>query len=106
LHLAFVAIVARARRACPHPPAFALLPPPRRWPRVLNTLLAWYFVAIWGTGFIASKIALQHAAPFTFLSIRFAFGITPSMISCIGIIITCMGVALVAWRPAAPLNNL
>lgn len=47
-------------------------PPPHRW---LNALLAWYFVAIWGGGFIATKIALQHAAPLTFLSLRFAFGI-------------------------------
>jgi drug/metabolite transporter (DMT)-like permease len=50
----------------------ALSPPTHRW---FNALLAWYFVAIWGTGFIATKIALQHAAPFTFLSMRFAFGI-------------------------------
>jgi len=49
-----------------------LPPPPHPW---LNPLLAWYFVAIWGAGFIATKIALQHAAPLTFLSIRFAFGI-------------------------------
>jgi drug/metabolite transporter (DMT)-like permease len=49
-----------------------LPPPPHPW---LNALLAWYFVAIWGSGFIATKIALQHAAPLTFLSIRFAFGI-------------------------------
>lgn len=46
--------------------------PPHPW---FNTLLAWYFVAVWGSGFIATKIALQHAAPLTFLSIRFAFGI-------------------------------
>lgn len=46
--------------------------PTHRW---FNLLLAWYFVAIWGSGFIATKIALQHAAPFTFLSIRFALGI-------------------------------
>lgn len=37
--------------------------------------LAWYFVAVWGSGFIATKIGLQHAPPFTFLSLRFAFGI-------------------------------
>ena len=36
--------------------------------------LAWYFVAVWGSGFIATKIGLQHAAPFTFLTLRFAFG--------------------------------
>ena len=40
-----------------------------------DTLLAWYFVVIWGSGFIATKIGIQYAAPFTFLSLRFAFGI-------------------------------
>lgn len=43
--------------------------------RGLDTLLAWYFVAIWGSGFIATKVALQHAAPLTFLAIRFAIGV-------------------------------
>lgn len=43
--------------------------------RAYESLLAWYFVSIWGSGFIATKIGLQHAAPFTFLSLRFAFGI-------------------------------
>ncbi len=32
-------------------------------------------MVVWGTGFIATKIALQHAPPLTFLSIRFALGI-------------------------------
>jgi len=40
-----------------------------------DTLLAWYFVSVWGSGFLATKIGLQHAAPFTFLTLRFAFGI-------------------------------
>ncbi len=43
--------------------------------RAYESLLAWYFVSIWGSGFIATKIGLQHAAPFTFLSLRFAFGL-------------------------------
>jgi drug/metabolite transporter (DMT)-like permease len=43
--------------------------------RAWETLLAWYFVSVWGTGFIATKIGLQHAAPFTFLMLRFAFGL-------------------------------
>jgi len=42
---------------------------------VSDALLAWYFVVIWGSGFIATKIGIQYAAPFTFLSLRFAFGI-------------------------------
>lgn len=40
----------------------------------MNALLAWYFVAVWGAGYIATKIGLQYAAPFTFLTLRFAFG--------------------------------
>jgi drug/metabolite transporter (DMT)-like permease len=48
------------------------LPFERRW---FDSLLAWYFVSVWGSGFVATKIGLQHAAPFTFLTLRFAFGI-------------------------------
>ena len=44
-------------------------------PRRYDGLLAWYFVSIWGSGFIATKIGIQYAAPFTFLSLRFAFGV-------------------------------
>ena len=43
--------------------------------RALDALLAWYFVAVWGVGYIATKIGLQHAAPFTFLTLRFSFGL-------------------------------
>lgn len=43
-----------------------------RW---FTVLLSWYFVVIWGSGFIASKVSLQHAPPFTFLSMRFTLGI-------------------------------
>lgn len=43
--------------------------------RAWDSLLAWYFVTVWGAGFLATKIGLQHAAPFTFLALRFAFGI-------------------------------
>ena len=44
-------------------------------PHRTDALLAWYFVIVWGAGFIATKIGLQYAAPFTFLSLRFAFGL-------------------------------
>lgn len=43
--------------------------------RAYESLLAWYFVTVWGSGFIATKIGLLHAAPFTFLSLRFIFGL-------------------------------
>ncbi len=32
-------------------------------------------MSVWGSGFLATKIGLLHAAPFTFLSLRFTFGI-------------------------------
>jgi drug/metabolite transporter (DMT)-like permease len=35
-------------------------------------LLAWFFVLVWGSGYLASKTGLQYAPPFTFLSLRFA----------------------------------
>src|SRR5437868_9559814 len=41
----------------------------------LDALLAWYFVAVWGIGYVATKIGLEHAAPFTFLTLRFSFGL-------------------------------
>ena len=36
--------------------------------------LAWFFVTVWGSGYLATKVGLQYAPPFTFLSLRFAFG--------------------------------
>lgn len=37
--------------------------------------LAWMFVSIWGTGYIASKIGLQYAQPLSFLALRFLVGL-------------------------------
>ena len=45
---------------------------PRRW---LDVSLAWYFVSVWGAGYLATKLGLRFAAPFTFLSLRYAFGL-------------------------------
>jgi len=46
-------------------------------PAALTTspILAWFFVSIWGSGYIATKAGLQYAAPFTFLTLRFALGV-------------------------------
>src|SRR5262245_20978195 len=40
-----------------------------------DVALAWYFVTVWGSGFIATRIGLQYAPPFTFLTLRFLFGL-------------------------------
>ncbi|MBI3374643.1 MAG: hypothetical protein HY017_23200 [Betaproteobacteria bacterium] len=47
-------------------------PDPRRW---IDAALAWYFVAVWDSGYLATKIALQYAPPFTFLTLRYLFGL-------------------------------
>lgn len=43
--------------------------------RTSSTWLAWYFVVIWGSGYVATKVGLQYAPPFTFLTLRFALGL-------------------------------
>jgi drug/metabolite transporter (DMT)-like permease len=58
-----------------------------------DALLAWYFVTVWGSGFLATKVGLQHAAPFTFLTLRFAFGL-----ACIVAIVLLMQPRLPAGR--------
>jgi drug/metabolite transporter (DMT)-like permease len=44
----------------------------RQW---IDTALAWYFVSVWGSGFLASKVALQYAPPFTMLTLRYVLGV-------------------------------
>jgi len=49
--------------------------PPQPRQAWFHAFLAWYFVSVWGSGFIATKIGLQYAPPFTFLTLRFLFGL-------------------------------
>jgi drug/metabolite transporter (DMT)-like permease len=69
-------------------------PPGRPGPRAgrpwADSLLAWYFVAVWGSGFLATKVGLQYAGPFTFLSLRYTFGLI------------CLVPVLLWMRPAWP----
>lgn len=56
----------------------------------MNALLAWYFVVVWGAGYIATKTGLQYAAPFTFLTLRFTFGLA------------CLVPVVLVWKPRWP----
>ena len=58
-----------------------------------DLLLAWFFVIVWGSGYLASKAGMQHAAPFTFLSLRYAFGVL------------CLGAWLLVSRPRWPASK-
>jgi drug/metabolite transporter (DMT)-like permease len=49
-------------------------PSPAAAVAIASPILAWYFVIVWGSGYLATKIGLQHAPPFTFLALRFAVG--------------------------------
>ena len=40
-----------------------------------DALLAWFFVLVWGSGYLASKVGMQYAPPFTFLALRYIFGV-------------------------------
>lgn len=53
-------------------------------------LLAWFFVLVWGSGYLASKTGMQYAAPLTFLSLRYAFGVL------------CLALWVLASRPRWP----
>jgi len=56
----------------------------------LKVLLAWYFVAVWGSGYVATKLGLQYAPPFTFLTLRFCFGLL------------CLAPIVMVWKPRWP----
>ncbi len=40
-----------------------------------DSWLAWFFVLVWGSGYLASKAGMHYAPPFTFLSLRYLFGV-------------------------------
>jgi drug/metabolite transporter (DMT)-like permease len=52
--------------------------PPTRYdaaPAFSSSLLAWFFVVVWGSGYLATRIGLGYAPPFTFLVLRYSFGV-------------------------------
>jgi drug/metabolite transporter (DMT)-like permease len=60
----------------------------------MKALLAWYFVAVWGAGYVATKIGLHYAPPFTFLSLRFLFGLA------------CLLPVVFLWKTAWPKSRV
>lgn len=60
----------------------------------MHALLAWYFVAVWGAGYVFTKLGLQYAPPFTLLSLRFLFGLA------------CLLPVLLVWKARWPRTPL
>ena len=63
-----------------------------------DALLAWYFVIVWGSGYLATKLGLRYAAPFTFLTLRFAFGVACMLVLLLRLLLVRFGVGL-AMQP-------
>ena len=50
-------------------------------PRLTLVALAAYFVTVWGAGFVATRIALQYAAPFTYIGVRYALAFVVALLA-------------------------
>lgn len=43
--------------------------------------LSAYFVTIWGAGFVATRVAMQYAAPFTYIGVRYAIALVVALLA-------------------------
>ncbi|MGZ3440379.1 MAG: DMT family transporter [Polyangia bacterium] len=43
--------------------------------------LSTYFVVVWGAGFVASRLALQYAAPFSYIGVRYALAFLVALLA-------------------------
>src|SRR5437660_1058101 len=67
------------------------MPPVAKTGMPARRALSAYFVIVWGAGFVATRVALQYAAPFTYISVRYAIA---------AVIALCAAVAMRAAWPA------
>jgi drug/metabolite transporter (DMT)-like permease len=54
---------------------------PAAMARTERWLLSAYFVTVWGAGYVATRIALQYAAPFTYIGVRYAIAFVVAMLA-------------------------
>ncbi len=66
--------------------------------RLLLRAMPWFFVLIWSTGFVVARLAMPHAPPLGFLSVRYALSV-----ACFAL---WMLVARVAWPARAQWPHL
>ena len=50
-------------------------------PRAAVIALSSYFVVVWGAGFVASRVALEHAAPFSYIGVRYALALCIAVVA-------------------------
>jgi drug/metabolite transporter (DMT)-like permease len=83
----YVAPVAAGARPHRLPPSAAAAP----LPRGQLALLSAYFVVVWGGGFVGTRVALQYAAPFTYVGVRYLIATAIAL---------CAAIAMRATWPA------
>ena len=49
--------------------------------RATVVALSTYFVVVWGSGFVASRYALQYAAPFTYIGVRYGIALVVAILA-------------------------
>jgi len=49
--------------------------------RTTVVALSTYFVVVWGSGFVASRYALQYAAPFSYIGVRYAIALVVAILA-------------------------
>src|SRR5438045_5435655 len=49
--------------------------------RAAVVALSTYFVVVWGAGFVASRIALEHAAPFSYIGVRYGIALAVALLA-------------------------
>jgi drug/metabolite transporter (DMT)-like permease len=49
--------------------------------RAERWLLSAYFVSVWGAGFVVTRVAMQYAAPFTYIGVRYAIAFAVAMLA-------------------------
>jgi drug/metabolite transporter (DMT)-like permease len=49
--------------------------------RAAVVALSGYFVVVWGSGFVASRYALQYAAPFSYIGVRYAIALAIALLA-------------------------
>ena len=46
-----------------------------------SVLFSGYFVMVWGSGFVVTRVALEYAAPFTYIGVRYAIAFAVAMLA-------------------------
>lgn len=49
--------------------------------RAAVVALSAYFVVVWGSGFVASRVALQYAAPFSYIGVRYGIAFVVALLA-------------------------